>query len=182
MTITEHLQFSVLSAPVAQVDRRGLSEAWYSALYGGEKRQSAAAPARSPQIRDMRGERPEMPAGKEPAGSSVRTPKNAASAVREEKGSGPVAVERRTARSPLARKIERAFLHPAARVRNASFELEGMHGRVQVLLRGGGNRVKLVAVCASSARGHVAAALAQARYALARRGIELDASTVERAC
>src|SRR5579871_248587 len=34
MTIDKHLDLSVLSAPVASVDRRSLSQAWYSALYG----------------------------------------------------------------------------------------------------------------------------------------------------
>src|SRR5581483_5549433 len=44
MTISDQLQFSILSAPVASADRRVLSQAWYSALYraGGKPAQSVA--------------------------------------------------------------------------------------------------------------------------------------------
>jgi hypothetical protein len=84
-------------------------------------------------------------------------------------------VERRAPRSALARKIERTFLHPCAVTRKASFAIDGAQGRVQVLLQRQGSRIKLVAICPVKARAEVATALAQARYALALRGIELDA-------
>lgn len=83
--------------------------------------------------------------------------------------------ERRSARLALARKIERAFLHPRAAMRKGTFDVEGPHGRVRVLLHSRGSQMRLVAICSPKAKAQVAAALAQARYALAARGIDLDA-------
>jgi hypothetical protein len=89
---------------------------------------------------------------------------------------GPSA-DRRGPRSALARKIERAFLRPRTTCKKASFTVEGEHGRVHVLLQSRGSQLKLVAICPPKARPQVAAALAQARYALAMRGFDLDADT-----
>ncbi len=63
MTISEHLNFSVLSAPIAAIDRRALSQAWYCALFGDRSSaplnapralapsaQSATGPGRAPQL------------------------------------------------------------------------------------------------------------------------------------
>lgn len=90
--------------------------------------------------------------------------------------------ERRAPRSPLARKIERAFLKPHSGVRKGSFTFEGEHGRVHVVLHSRGTQLKLVAICPPKARSHVCAALAQARYALALRGIDLDADARSAQC
>ncbi|HET9095278.1 MAG TPA: hypothetical protein VFN37_01340 [Candidatus Baltobacteraceae bacterium] len=176
MTINEQLQFSVLTAPVAALDRRALSQAWYSALYGSGKgtgamkaagpiacAQTAAAPPLSPD------------AARFPYADAERVAAPPASAA------GTLCTEaapqdRRAPRSTLARKIERAFLRPHSRSRKTSFTVEGDHGRVHVLLQSSGSQFKLIAVCAPKARPHVAAALAQARYALAMRGIDLDAA------
>lgn len=177
MTISEHLHFSVLTAPVAAIDRRALSQAWYSALYrtSGEpqpqrmvrngalpaKRSAISAPVERPSLREYRGG----------LSKGVRTDEDA-------ELRGPQA-DRRAPRSALARKIERALLHPAAKARKGFFTIEGSAGRVHILLREQGLRVKLIAICTPRAKAQVAAALAQARYALAQRGVQLEAQTRE---
>lgn len=177
MTINEQLQFSVLSAPVAALDRRTLSQAWYSALYGSGggasavktaqpvpcARSASAAPVAPDAARCKRGTPEACPGARLSAAKTPASPQ-----------------ERRAPRSALARKIERVFLRPRSPSRKASFTLESEHGRVHVILRSSGVQLKLVAVCSPKARPHVAAALAQARYALAVRGIDLDASTRSR--
>jgi hypothetical protein len=178
MTIDEQLQFSVLTAPVAAQDRRALSQAWYSALYGsrGEK----AAPARtyaSPQrsaaaIGALRAA--PVTAGHPQRGAKV-LPLHAGDVKRE----GAAPVERRAVRSPLARKIERVLLRPRPQARKSAVTIESAHGRVHVLLQTRGAQLKLIAICPPKARTDVAAALAQARYALALRGIGVDAETRE---
>jgi hypothetical protein len=178
MTITEHLRFSVLTAPIASMDRRTLSQAWYSALYG--ERSSPNAPttiqgttAKSVAPRSIAVTR--AAGGESPHHGVVPVPRNS---VKAQVVPG-AETERRAPRSPLARKIERAFLHPKAPARKATFALDG--GRVQVMLRAQGSRIKLLAICAPKAKAQVAHALAQARYSLALRGIDLDVEPRERA-
>lgn len=177
MTISEHLQFSVLTAPIASFDRRALSQAWYSALYG--EPQPVRVPAEQTQKPSERlraqckpvtapTEAPQTKA----AGSSMR-----AHATQSLSRGGEI--ERRGPRSALARKIERTFLHPKPAARKASFTFESEFGRVQVLLHSNGSHMKLVAVCSAKAKAYVARALAQASYALALRGIDLESQTRE---
>lgn len=182
MTITEHLDFSVLTAPIATLDRRTLSQAWYSALYGDRSPSNEAGAGQTPRSGVSSRERASRSA--QPYSQAMHETSKATAALRA--AAGPqrlrgVEMERRAPRSPLARKIERAFLHPKAPARKASFSLDGEHGRVQVMLRSEGSRVKLVAICAPKAKARVAHALAQARYALALRGIDLDAQIGEKA-
>lgn len=182
MTITQHLEFSVLTAPLAAVDRRGLSQAWYSALYG------AAQPATTPVRKAPCAQRSAARA----ASSSLQTERafrastSSAGIPKAVQSRNPVVQpgvpERRQPHSALARKIERAFLQRKSPVYKAAFSLDGGNGRVQVLLRSGGPVLKLVAICPPKAARHVAAALAQARYALARRGIALETEISESAC
>lgn len=173
MTITEQLQFSVLTAPVATLDRRTLSQAWYSALYGAaptKAPQKIASPASAPGASCVHAHATvHGPSAARGACAGARTARTNESQV-VEGASG----ERRAPRSPLARKIERAFLKPRSVSRKNAFTVEGEHGRVHVLLQTRGTQLKLVAICPQKARAHVAAALAQARYALALRGIDLD--------
>jgi|SRR6185437_11600969 len=177
MTISEQLQFSVLTAPVAALDRRTLSQAWYSALYGGEKRKSGATETAHAE--------PQSPAhayAPQPMPVMTRSSASGRASTQAQDARSPVRVEgvphdRRAPRSPLARKIERTFLRPRRISRKNAFTLEGEHGRVHVLLQSRGTHLKLVAICPPKARTQVAAALAQARYALALRGIELDSET-----
>lgn len=179
MTISEQLQFSVLTAPVAALDRRTLSQAWYSALYGSAHSKAAVAhkPC-GPQRSDAPAPLPHAPPAATSAApaSGPRTRVHAGRSPLHVLGS---AYDRRAMRSPLARKIERAFLRPRTASAKNSFTLASEHGRVHVLLRSCGKQLKLVAICPPKARVQVAAALAQARYALALRGIDLDAQAQE---
>jgi hypothetical protein len=174
MTVSEDLQFSILSAPVASFDRRALSQAWYSALYG-----SAASSAESGSMQ-RNGCAPKTAMKQRATSRSAvqrTTMAQSSAAVGHPQTARFGDIERRASRSPLARKIERAFLHPRAAVRKAAFTIEGAQGRVQVLLQSRGARIKLIAICPAKARNEVAIALAQARYALAQRGIDLETQT-----
>lgn len=177
MTIAEHLNFSIVSAPLAQVDRRALSQAWYSALYGDGARAAQAKPA--PQRGTMPDEPRDLP--RHEAATARPPARDVRFAVKRDAAVLPKTVavlpERRSARSPLARRIERRFLHPSAKPSAATFALDGAAGRVQILLKGAGPNVQLVAICAPAARAQVCAALAQARYNLASRGLALAAET-----
>ena len=90
--------------------------------------------------------------------------------------------ERRLLRSPLARKIERAFLHPAQRCERATFTLDGTAARVHVTLQGSGTDLRLVAICPAAVRARVARALEEARYALAVRGVACVLDVREASC
>lgn len=176
--MTQQLGFSILSAPLAAIDRRALSQAWYSALHLAREH---AAPAQPPRSRASCA--PAVPCNKRTnergTFSSQREDRSAhASTARHERGT---AVERRAVRSPLARKIERVFLDPVRRPVRATFTLGGA-SRVHVALQSTSGGVRLIALCAPELRTRVARALDEARYALARRGIALDASIGEHAC
>lgn len=173
--MTQQLGFSILSAPLAAIDRRSLSQAWLSVL--GDHRDAATKERTTHPVATM-----ERAAGVVRAAPGNATEHAAMRRVleraldrRERPREQAACVEdRRMQRSRLAREIERAFLRPSNETKRSSFTLEN-GTRVHVQLRGSGERLQLVAVCAPSSRGDVAAALAQARYALARRGIVIDA-------
>jgi hypothetical protein len=172
MTITEHLNFSVLSAPIASLDRRALSQAWYSALYGNGNRARTALAA--PQValqpaRSTRSATAAVPAPRRGMSAVASDPTRRASSNRR-----ITETERRSPRSALARKIERVLLQPRAGVRKTSFAVRDVNGRVKVLLQTCGPQVRLIAICSPRATANVAAALAHARYALAARGIDLE--------
>lgn len=178
MTITEDLSFSVLTAPIATVDRRVLSQAWYSALYHGARKPDDPKAAAVPQScgTARRGRVPANPADRSRGGRMQ--PAHLANGVKKPEHGG--LLERRSEKSTLARKIERTLMGKEPRPHGARFSIAGEHGRVHVLIRAEGLHVKLVAICARSAATQVAQALAHARYALALRGIRLDAETQER--
>ncbi|MBV8375357.1 MAG: hypothetical protein JO302_07575 [Candidatus Eremiobacteraeota bacterium] len=173
--MTERLQISVLSAPLACIDRRALSQAWYSALHRARE-PKLQAPSRSrtfaqlsvshriPATRSERVRAFERGIVRLPSTGNVRELRLA-----------DVRDERRAERSRLARDIERVFRSAHTLGKRASFTFAMDGKRVHVILQSRGDRVVLVAVCSAAARGIVAAALVQARYALAGRGIVLDA-------
>lgn len=174
MTIDQHLEFSVLSAPLASVDRRSLSQAWYSALYAADK--TPKCENRCPAPASTSGDSPvcdvaqkQAPIHANSAGPIERVP------AREGDTPRASASERRTAQLPLARRIEHRLRCSPKAPRKTSVTLDEPGGRVQLLLCTSGHRVKLVAICSPRAKERVAAALVQARYALAKRGIALEA-------
>jgi hypothetical protein len=165
--MTGTLEVSILSAPLAAIDRRVLSQAWYSALHVA--RASSQKPARQPKP-----SRAVLPAAKFPVRDGrQQTQRRGLGEVRgslapsKARCSGAVVADRRAAGSPLARKIERAFFTPKAQHKRATLTVEGR--RVHVTVSTGHSGVRFIAVCSPSVRDVVARALAQARFALAAR-------------
>jgi hypothetical protein len=176
--MTQQLGFSILTAPLAAIDRRALSEAWYSALH------LAQAPHAQPALANVRTEaaasersrytgQPGKRAHVEPHDANARS-QSATSKPRI-----PAAPDRRAARSVLARRIERTFLNPISRPRRATFTIDGTAARVHVALQTTPAGMRIVAVCPASIRARVTRALDQARYALAARGIALHTDVSE---
>jgi len=176
---SHRLAFDVLTAPLAEIDRRALSQAWYSALH------LAAAPAAAPPPRAPRdlatGGAPPAPVAALGRAPRARVANARVAAATRKPGVAAAAIDRRSPRSDLARRIERVVARPASAARSASFALRGPYGRVQILLRSHGGRTHVVAVCSAEARADVARALEQARYVLARGGIGACAVRVREA-
>jgi len=177
--MTQQLRAGILTAPLAAIDRRTLSQAWYSALGFARSRPVAVAPHRAPAISS----RPQGVAGGgcEPGGRRTRTVRPAlrlcpAPAAQRDRAAGGAAAERR-APSALARAIERRFSRTPSVPARATFALDG--GRVHVILRSCGDQVRLIALCAPGACAAVARALEEARHALAARGLALQVERIE---
>lgn len=183
--MTQQLGVSILSAPLAALDRRALSQAWFSALHLARESVHPAAsepsvpPRSAPAIKstDSETERPHA------RSTSDGPPSTARESDSKRPAHMSAAADRRASRSPLARRIERTFLDPRANVKRATFSVGEEGVRVHVVLQSRGERVHLVALCAPRVRDTVVQALAQARYALASRGIVIDVEAKgEEAC
>jgi hypothetical protein len=171
---TQPLAFNIISAPIAALDRRALSQAWYSALHLASGAYHDASPEATQALPSRARARAAAPAMDASRATKARV---ATPAKPPSQAPAPVVAhgDRRAARSPLARKLERAFLHPAQQVRRASFSVDSSGARVHVVLQSCGSGFRLVAVCSPHVRGRVARALEEVRYALASRGIGLHA-------
>ncbi len=176
--MTEQLGFSILTAPLAAIDRRALSQAWYSALHlaqGTREPLSSAQPQARAPICDR------APHSLEPRDHERLVERDAHPKPRVPASKSIVAAppERRAERCALARHIERTFLNPIARPVRATFTIDGTRARVHVALQTTAEGVRIVAVCPASIRSRVSHALDEARYALAARGISLCADLSE---
>jgi len=174
--MTEHVNVTVLCAPVAAIDRRALSQAWYSALRLADRTRSAGDAGARPH--DATGASGQSRCERETpplAERSQRAPavRNARARIAE---AAAATADRRAARSELARRIERTFFETRTPVKRASFAIGEGSARVHVMLARHGERLRLVAICSQRLRPTVARALAQARFALAARGIAIEAS------
>lgn len=175
--ITQQLDVCILTAPLAAIDRRALSQAWYSALHLAQERPLATRlPQAEPSVPCLH-----APQQKHAADATTRRVEAATTTLRAHRKSRTAAepFERRAARSTLARRIERTFLDPARKTARATFALEGAKARVHVALQTSETGMHLVAVCPTALRSGVARALDQARYALAVRGITLTVALNE---
>ena len=177
--MTQQVGFSILAAPLAAIDRRSLSQAWYSALHLARAGEAQPVAARGRNDVAMS----EQVAGRA-ADSHERAGRFKAQSLARVRAQGPrstsiAAPERRATRSALARRIERTFLHPVARPQRATFTVEGTCARVHVALQTTPAGVRIVAVCPPAVAARVARALDEARYALAARGIALRADVNE---
>jgi hypothetical protein len=177
--MTQQLGASILCAPLAAIDRRALSQAWYSALRLAREPHAPATPAPVRPQQPESAARPDLKAAVTPWRRGV-VPERAGSASVGSRPSGPVAesaADRRALRSRLARDIQRALLDPRSALKRATFTIGREGARVHVVLQTRGDRVCLVAFCPPAQRASVARALAQARFALASRGIVVNLET-----
>jgi hypothetical protein len=177
--MTAQLEVSILAAPVAAIDPRTLSQAWYSALRLGQLASPdsvmrnhangtqalsnrSTAQAASQALRSRQGDRLRV-AAEQPKRRAVAGSDSWSNAVRY-----------RAARTHLAERIERAFAGPNARPKRATFSMGRGRARVVVILQTSGKRSMLLALCRPELRAMVARALAQARCALAARGVAVE--------
>jgi hypothetical protein len=175
--MTEQLEMSILAAPLAAIDRRVLSQAWYAALrFGREEPRGSSTVSRAP----LRETSCVPPRDAWPARRPVAVRAGFASAARS-RAIGPRVPEQiecarsRAVRSPrpeLAGAIEKAFGDAA--LRRATFSVGRGSARIVVVLQTRGNRTTLIALCRPHLCAAVARALARARVALAARGIGVE--------
>ena len=184
--MTQQLEVSILAAPLAAIDRRALSQAWYSALHLARQDQRLV-PARECGPRIVA-----TPNEPEPQDETdLRRPRVAEPCVQHfvqtkplqvtmQSGAGRISANRGSL--PLSQRIERRFAHSTSHVKRATFSMGRGAARVHVILQTNGNVATLVALCRPQMRGVVARALAQARFALAARGVLLDYETRGKRC
>jgi len=172
--MTHELEVSVVAAPLEAIDPRMLSQAWYSALH-------LAAPVRQISTQSTARQRSAKatPAYRLAATRSRQSAKpylyqkRSVRAVRRRPHAGESPALRRSPQSRLAARIERTFA-AASVPRRATFSLGPGNARVHVVLQMTPTRTMLVALCRPELCADVGQALAQARMALAARGIRLD--------
>ncbi len=179
--MTQQLEVSILAAPLLAIDRRVLSQAWYAALRLKQGAPPEAArrmrtPEHRPRIASLwkaRAATGIVQVQAQPAvarrGRSTTQPRTSTNAQcrRARDASAP--------RPPLAHAIESAF--SGAALRRATFTVGRGNARIHVVLQTKGNRMTLIALCRPHLSEEVARALAQARVALAARGIGVELRT-----
>jgi hypothetical protein len=163
---------TVVTMPLAQIDRRALSEAWYRSMHlaVAAPRTPAARVSASPARAEGRG----LPVRGIPAGADASRPVVAPPTQTSRERGMPAAPERRLAPTPLGRRIERAVVQGAHRPQHGACTIREGRGRVIVLVRHDGARARIVAVCAPSLRARVERALAHARFALAAHRVRSE--------
>lgn len=171
--MTHELEVSVVAAPLEAIDRRVLSQAWYSALHlaAPERRFRSDTATRRWSRRPPACRRPPMQPHELPAPYLRPLPSLRATGAHVVDAPAP----RQSPQSRLAFRIERAFT-AAMTPKRATFSLGRGNARVHVVLRTTPTRTMLIALCRPELRADVGKALAQARVALAARGIALDVS------
>jgi hypothetical protein len=168
---------AVVATRLPDIDRRALSQAWYSALHLAQfpaERAGAPRPTTAP-LRIAESAKRAAAAASPPAPGAppVRTQAGAASRA----ASGPPAqTERRRSGCDLARRIERAIVKHGAREpqRSAAIAVDAGDGRVQLLVRTDRATTRIIALCSPQLRERVDRALAHARFALAASGTRLE--------
>jgi hypothetical protein len=172
--MTQQLHVSILAAPLAAIDPRALSQAWYSALrLAHDTLAISRAPGRCATASRPRATFSTAALREVDPKPAVAAPLGARCARAEMQGVAGDYVKRRAGRVPLARRIERAFAASTPPQR-ATFSLGHGAARVHVILQTSGDRSALVALCRPELEAVVSRALAQAGRALAARGIVIE--------
>jgi hypothetical protein len=167
---------AVVATRLPDIDRRVLSQAWFSALHLAEPAAGSAAAAHPPTVAS-----PGAGPMKRTRASADR-PNNAAQiqmrsgSVRPASAQSLPEMERRTTGGELARRIEHAIVRHVARgpQRSAAIAIDAGDGRVHLLVRTDCATTRIVALCSPHLRDRVDRALAHARFALAAAGTRLE--------
>ncbi len=173
-TITQPLEVSVLAAPIAAIDRRALSQAWYSALgYGARNAPRPSPAARVPRATaKSAGRRAESSSGATTPSKNVSQPMpQRTRAQQPPPSSDPERARKRT--SHLERLA--ASTVRSQRVKRATMRLGDGQDRVHVVMEHRGAKLHLVAVCRRDVHERVVRALADVCSNLARRGVATHA-------
>jgi len=174
--MTQQLELSIIAAPLGAIDRRALSQAWYSALRIAARREPAPACGNPRFCHALEPRVLSHTATEMERRVSVTSSPRAGSAEARKRlqnlAQGPHL--RLTTRSALAAQIERAFFRARAYPKRATLSMGRGRARVHVILHTSGTKVALLAVCRPEMREIVARALAQARAALALSGIDAE--------
>ncbi|MGC8486294.1 MAG: hypothetical protein ACP5O6_11805, partial [Candidatus Baltobacteraceae bacterium] len=139
----DDVRYSVLSAPLAQIDRRALSQAWVSALHLSQAPSTPRTPPPACVARNGGHER----------SSTAPLPRARTANVREQtrvlhadrRAVVIAGGERRSSQSSLARRIVETLLAPRNAAHRCTLALGGAKGRVHLLLGGNDRRLHLVA-------------------------------------
>jgi hypothetical protein len=190
--VTTPLELSVLTAPIAAIDRRILSQAWYSALgfaQNAEEAGLAAPPRRRSQAaaaepRDKCPPTRSVPPSLAPLRSSRRVRSKLGNAhpcasraphtVVGHSSRGPAAARRDPNSADLGERIARKLVVGLHGHTRTTIKLDGDRGRVHVMLQTHRGRMRIIAICPKRFRGRVAQAIDEARNALASQGIHID--------
>lgn len=183
--MTQQLEMNALEAPLAAIDRRSLSQAWYSALRLARPQECVVTPlgraaneSFSLAANFSKSERKALaaqPAESRPARTrSSNAPPNAA-----QQGVARVADSRVI---PLSQRIEHRFAQSPAPVKRATFSMGRGAARVFVVVQTNGNVTTLIALCRPEMRAIVSRALAAARFTLTTHGFVIDIQTPQRRC
>jgi hypothetical protein len=175
--MTQQLEVSIIAAPLAAIDRRALSQAWYSALRlaSGSRPTAARASSQRRAGTEVAAHPKSAPSPARFASGRTRPPRAAATTSTVICGHEAAADLRlRAVRCALAARIERAFADPSAHPKRATFSVGEGCARVYVVLQTHGASTTLLAICTPEMQAIVARALAQARFALAARGFGVE--------
>jgi hypothetical protein len=181
--MTQQLEVSILAAPVAAIDSRALSQAWYSALRLARdgrqtpevRRSLARSEVAQPAARLEHAEEQSFQADVQVLCRHRRRLTLATCAGSDERH--PIA-RGRMPRTTLAERIERAFSDLSGQPRRATLSMGRGNARVVVMLQTRGKRAMLLALCRPELRAVVGRALAEARLRLAARGIGVELQAV----
>jgi hypothetical protein len=174
----QQLEVSILAAPLAAIDRRALSQAWYSALHlarpdGNLVSSREGGPRMVAMPSDATPKRDTQSASPRAAGTrAAHFKRSKASKITVQPNQPRILADRDAV--PLSLRIERRFAYSASQIKRATFSMGRGEARVHVILQTNGNVATLVALCRPQMRAVVARALAHARFALAARGFVLD--------
>jgi len=167
---------AVIRTRLPYVDRRALSQAWYSALHhdepGQQPERSPLAVTTSPEALRKPGAVPSAKGDVERANAPA-SPRRRPSAARGAGGAPTATVQ---ASKGERQTTGRTASLPTRRMHGASFTVNIGEARVRIVARAIGNRLTLVAVCSGRHAEIVRRALAHASLGLREAGAFVDAT------